>query len=102
MLERVDDWMHRPGARVVGHRARVTGDGGAARATCTCGHRSPAYLSAPAACLALTQHLAAAVRRGAVVTPGSEGGPDGEAGVREPRRPRPPFGAGGVALDPTG
>lgn len=91
--------MHRPGGRVVGHRAVVRGDASAPQVVCSCGYASSAGSSVRLACEMLVAHLQEEVRAGApVVFPA---GGDDAVGVREPRRPRPPGGSGAVALDPT-
>ena len=99
MLRAVDDWMQHPGGRVVGHRAvvRATYGEADARVLCTCGFARRALPSVDLACLVLVEHLQAEVRAGALVEFGDDG--DGQAGVREPRRPGPPSGSGAVALD---
>ena len=89
--------MREPGARVEGHRGAVRGSGSGAQAWCSCGRGLPEGLTVPGACLTLVQHLRAAVRNGAAVSRGGEG--DGSSGVREPRRPLPSAGSGGVELD---
>ena len=91
--------MDEPGARVEGHRGAVRRSGSGAQASCSCGRVLPDGLTVPGACLTLVQHLQAAVRNGAAVSRGGEGDDDGSAGVREPRRPLPSAGSGGVELD---
>lgn len=95
--------MREPGAWVEGHRGAVRAQGRSSRAECGCGHTSVAMASVQGACLALVLHLQAAVRDGAVVRRGDGDGDDGGgggglAGVREPRRPAPSRGSGGVEL----
>lgn len=91
--------MHEPGAWVEGHRGAVrpSASGSGAQASCSCGHVLPEGMTVPGACLTLVQHLRASVRDGAQVFRGD--GDDGTAGVREPRRPLPSAGSGGVELD---
>lgn len=96
----MDDRLWIRGARVEGHRARVVGRESDARVSCSCGQPFAVHPSAAGACLALVLHLDAAVRDGARVLTGGADGDDGSAGVREPRRPLPPHGSGGVGLDP--
>src|SRR4051812_50120042 len=75
----MDDWMRRPGARVRGHHAAVhRGDAGLA-ADCSCGYRSPAFVSEGEACLLLTLHLQGMVRWG------GEGLDDGDGLARRTR-----------------
>ena len=88
--------MHRPGGRVVGHRTVVRGDAAAPQVVCDCGYASSVMSSVWMACEMLVAHLQEEVRAGAPVV--FDGG-DGQAGVREPRRPRPSSGSGSVALD---
>lgn len=91
--------MREPGAQVAGHRATVSWRDLDSTVACSCGYAVQAQPSVQGACLSLVQHLEAAVRDGAEVVRGGEGGGDGLAGVREPRRPLPSAGSGGVELD---
>jgi hypothetical protein len=91
----VDEWMHRPGARVRGHRAIVRRDEAGWVASCSCGYLSLPFSVDTQPCLLLTLHLQSEVRGGAQVT----GDDDGLAGVREPRRPLPPHGHGTATRD---
>jgi hypothetical protein len=93
----MDAWMHRPGGRVLGHRAVVRGQAGSPRVLCECGYASAELPSVWLACEGLVVHLQEEVRAGALVVFGD--GRDGTAGVREPRRPRPSSGSGAAALD---
>ena len=88
--------MQVPGARVVGHRARVLGNGEGSFALCTCGFQSQVTASVDNSCLALVDHLQRVVRDGAEVRYGGDGG---EAGVREPRRPLRPLGSASASVD---
>ena len=93
----VDEWMREPGARVQGHAARLEPSEGRLRVACGCGYRSFGFATQASACLLLVVHLQAAVRGGARVAPGDD---DGLAGVREPRRPVPPYDQSALALAP--
>ena len=93
--ERVNGWMQVPGAWVVGHRAAVSRNEHGFLARCSCGYASLTIPHVDPACLSLTSHLQAAVRAGAPVV----GDDDGLAGVREPRRPLPPYSHETAELD---
>lgn len=96
MLQGVEPWMKQPGARVRGQRARVGNEPSAARPRCECGYPFVPLPTMEGGCLAVVQHLLAAVRDGAEVVPDD----DGLAGVREPRRPKGPLGSISTEADP--
>jgi len=87
--------MQEPGAWVLGHRAYSTVHADGYQVQCTCGYVSFTFRAHEQACLSLALHLQSEVRSGAPVIRGD----DGLAGVREPRRPLPPYGHGTAELD---
>jgi hypothetical protein len=95
MLMVVEAWMRQPGARVMGHRAVVRNATSTALPICECGYPFIPQPTLEGGCLAVSQHLVAAVRDGAVVVTDD----DGLAGVREPRRPRSPLGSASAEVD---
>ncbi len=96
MLKGVEPWMKQPGARVRGHRALVRNEPSAAWPSCECGYPFVPQPTVEGGCLAVVQHLLAAVRDGAKVVTDD----DGLAGVREPRRPESPLGSIGTEAGP--
>jgi hypothetical protein len=68
----------------MGHRAVLRNATSTARPICECGYPFIPQPTLEGGCLAVAQHLVAAVRDGAVVVTDD----DGLAGVREPRRHR--------------
>jgi len=79
----------------LGHRAYSTEQPGGYRVECTCDYVSFTFRAHEQACLSPTMHLQSEVRAGAPVIRGD----DGLAGVREPRRPLPPYSHGSAELD---